>query len=90
MGYILFFFHFLHQRMMLTVLLLTACSSLVLVHGQLTWRLLNKPDTVGPGARTGAAIGYDDVNQRVIIFGGKSGSQLWGDTWQYVASTGTV
>jgi hypothetical protein len=40
------------------------------------------PTIVAPPARYGASMGYDPVRRRVVLFGGRSGDQLFfSDTW---------
>ena len=39
--------------------------------------------------RTGPAMSYDPVRQRVVLFGGGDASIRLGDTWEYTSATGT-
>jgi hypothetical protein len=46
------------------------------------WTNLN-PGGVSPVARTGQAMVYDPVSQRVLLFGGWSVAEIYNDTWSY-------
>jgi hypothetical protein len=46
------------------------------------WTDLN-PGGVSPVARTGQAMVYDPVSQRVLLFGGWSAAEIYNDTWSY-------
>jgi hypothetical protein len=52
-----------------------------------TWTLRTPSGSVPP-ARTGAAIAYDSVRGRVVLFGGRAGAPL-GDTWEWDGGAGT-
>jgi len=46
-----------------------------------TWTQLSAPGT-GPSARGGAVAAYDSTEDRMVCFGGRTGSSAWsGETW---------
>jgi N-acetylneuraminic acid mutarotase len=53
-----------------------------------TWTDL-KPDGSVPSARKAAAMAYDPVSGRVILFGGYDGSSVLDDTWAYDPAANT-
>ena len=68
---------------MWTIILVVSCFSCS-VSGQLQWRLITEGATGGPPARRDAAIGYDEVGSKVILFGGRGDdNKIFGDTWIY-------
>jgi hypothetical protein len=50
------------------------------------WTVSGAP---GPGSRGGAALAYDQANQRVVLFGGGTAGGLAGDTWTWDSSRWT-
>lgn len=50
------------------------------VHRAQRWERL---PIVGPPVRTNAALTYDPENERVLLFGGRSGSRFLNDLWEY-------
>jgi len=49
----------------------------------LTTHTLGTAPILGPSARSGAAMTYDSVRQRVVLFGGVGSSGLLNDTWDW-------
>jgi len=47
----------------------------------LTWTQLTPP--ASPTARFGHAMAYDEIRQRVVLFGGSGSSGQLGDTWEW-------
>lgn len=45
------------------------------------WRQIESP--VSPPARENAAMAYDEVSQRIILFGGQNNGGTLGDTWAF-------
>lgn len=68
--------------MLRTALFLTLVQ---LVYSQLKWENIS---AAGPSPRRDSAIGYDSVNDRLILFGGRSSSSL-DDTWIFDISSKT-
>lgn len=57
--------------------------------GQMTW--LKVPQLVHPSARWGHSMLYDDVNDRVLLFGGfDANNQPLNDLWQYSSTISEV
>ncbi|MFN8572380.1 MAG: kelch repeat-containing protein [Gemmatimonadaceae bacterium] len=48
-----------------------------------TWTRLN---VAGPPARTGHAMAYDVVRNRIVLYGGESATQAFADTWEFDGS----
>jgi hypothetical protein len=44
------------------------------------WTQMND---IGPPARSDSAMAYDSQRKRTVLFGGTSGSTLFGDTWEW-------
>ncbi len=70
----------------LTCLLAFAAAQPVLVHAS-TWEMLF-PAT-SPAARSYAAMAYDPVSQKVVLFGGMGASGNLNDTWAFDGATWT-
>ncbi len=43
----------------------------------------NRLDVIGPSPRANAAMAYDPVLERTILFGGTSRDYVYGDTWAF-------
>ena len=54
-----------------------------------TWTQHNK-GVWSPPARYSPAMAYDSVRQRVVLFGGRGSSWLFGDTWEWDGSSWTL
>lgn len=66
------------------------CTFNVNSPGSVTWTTLKANGTAGnPSARSGAAMIYDALNNRLIITSGYNGSTYLSDVWQYSISGGT-
>lgn len=52
-----------------------------------TWTNMNPAS--GPSARYGAGMAYDSTDDKIILFGGYTGSAYSGETWAYDYSTNT-
>lgn len=51
---------------------------------QPTWREVLPVNCLSPGPRLSRSIAYDEVRNRVVLFGGAgTGSTIFGDTWEY-------
>jgi hypothetical protein len=66
-----------------------ALSSVVLcdtfAQTSLTWA--QQTPVLSPSPRSGAAMTYDGASQKILLFGGFDGANLFGDTWTYDGST---
>jgi hypothetical protein len=76
----------LHSRIKFTCLLALAAAQPVLVHAS-TWKML-LPAT-SPAARSYAAMAYDPVSKKVVLFGGMGASANLNDTWAFDGTTWT-
>lgn len=47
----------------------------------LKWSLINITTNTTPPGRRDHALGYDDANNRLVLFGGRGGSGVFSDTW---------
>lgn len=52
-----------------------------------TWAL-RVPGGTLPGVRWNAALAYDPIGRRLVLFGGWSGSGSYGDTWSWDSASG--
>ena len=54
------------------------------LHAQSDWSVLQVWSSIRPAARAAHAIAYDEVRDRVVMFGGWTGyPQVFGDTWEW-------
>jgi hypothetical protein len=69
---------------------LNRCTLNVNSPGSVTWTTLKANGTAGnPSIRSGAAMIYDSLNDRLVITSGYNGSTYLSDVWQYSISGGT-
>ena len=54
----------------------------------LTWQQINTNSTL-PEKRRDHAMGYDGIRNKLVVYGGRGGSGVFGDTWIFDLNNGT-
>ena len=54
---------------------------------RLSWQVVNRGNGTAPKPRRDAGIAYDPNQKILVLFGGRAGSEIYGDTWVYETLT---